>query len=155
MAALTGAVQRQKVEQGAFDQVALPGGDGGGPDTTARRARVLLAAGHLVDDLSALGVPDTGHVSWVEASGAGGRFVTLRRAPIEIGPVLAEALWPNVTAVLASATVPPLVEDRLGLPRATTRVDVGSPFPYERCALLYCASQLPDRRNPNDRRPFV
>jgi ATP-dependent DNA helicase DinG len=75
--------------------------------------------------------------------------VTLRRAPIEIGPVLAETLWPNVTAVLTSATVPPLLEDRLGLPRATTRrLDVGSPFPYRECALLYCASHLPDRRNP-------
>jgi len=148
VAVLNGAVQRQKVEQAAFDG-ATPGGEGGGPDTAARRTRVQLAAGHLVDDLTALQSPDNDHVAWVEASGAGGRFVTLRRAPIEIGPVLAEALWPNVTAVLTSATVPPLVEDRLGLPRASTnRLDVGSPFPYRQNALLYCASQLPDRRSP-------
>jgi ATP-dependent DNA helicase DinG len=149
VAALTGAVQRQKVEQATFDQTEVPGGDGGGPDTAARRTRVLLAAGHLVDDLAALQAPDADHVAWVEAGGAGGRWMTLRRAPIEVGPVLAEALWPNVTAILTSATVPPLVEDNLGLPRATTaRLDVGSPFPYERCALLYCGARLPDRRDP-------
>ncbi len=120
------------------------------PDVTARRTRLLLAASHLVDDLAVLASPDADHVAWVEASGAGGRYVTLRQAPIEVGPVLAETLWPKVTAVLTSATVPPLVEDRLGLPRATTRrLDVGSPFPYRECALLYCASGLPDRRHPD------
>jgi ATP-dependent DNA helicase DinG len=147
--ALSGAVQRQKAEQGTLDQGAGGAAGGDGSDSTARRTRMLLAAGHLVDDLTALQAPDTDHVSWVESSGQGGRFVTLRRAPIEIGPVLAEALWPTVTAVLTSATVPPLVEDRLGLPRATTRrLDVGSPFPYRESALLYCAAHLPDRRNP-------
>ena len=145
--ALSGAVQRQKVEQASFDQAAAPAG--GGPDTGARRTRLVLATGHLVDDLTALGTPDVDHVAWVEASGSGGRYVTLRRAPVEIGPVLAEALWPAVTAVLTSATVPPLVEDRLGLPRGTTRrLDVGSPFPYRESALLYCAAHLPDRRRP-------
>jgi ATP-dependent DNA helicase DinG len=149
VAAVAGAVQRQKAEQGSFDQ-ADSGPGGGGADTSARRTRVLLAAGHLVDDLTALGITDADHVAWVEGSGSGGRTVTLRRAPIEIGPVLAEALWPNVTAVLTSATVPPLVEDRLGLPRSTTRrLDVGSPFPYREAALLYCASHLPDRRQPD------
>jgi ATP-dependent DNA helicase DinG len=147
--ALNAAVQRQKAHQASFDQVPTPAGGGDGTDTAARRTRVLLAAGHLIDDLTALHTPDADHVAWVEASGPGGRFVTLRRAPIEIGPVLAEALWPEVTAVLTSATVPPLIEDRLGLPRATTRrIDVGSPFPYRQCALLYCAAHLPDRRKP-------
>jgi ATP-dependent DNA helicase DinG len=149
--ALSSAVQRQTAYQTSFDQGQAPaGGAGDGTDTAARRTRVLLTAGHLIDDLTALLTPDDDHVAWVEASGPGGRFVTLRRAPIEIGPVLAEALWPHVTAVLTSATVPPLVEDRLGLPRATSRrIDVGSPFPYRQCALLYCAAQLPDRRKPD------
>jgi ATP-dependent DNA helicase DinG len=146
VAALTGVVHHQKAEQVSFDQ---DPGAGDGADVAARRTRALLAAGHLVDDLDALNRPDADHVAWVEASGSGGRFVTLRRAPIEIGPVLADALWPNVTAVLTSATVPPLIEDHLGLPRTTTRhLDVGSPFPYRENALLYCASHLPDRRDP-------
>jgi ATP-dependent DNA helicase DinG len=62
--------------------------------------------------------------------------------------VLAERLWPEVTAVLTSATVPPLATRRLGLPRAgTDELDVGSPFPYQEHALLYCAAGLPDRRS--------
>ena len=145
--ALSAAVQRHQRDQ------PLPGTGGAGADDTAdvsaRRTRVLLAAGHLVDDLTAVGTLDADHVAWVEASGSGGRFLTLRRAPIEVGPVLAEALWPDVTAVLTSATVPPLVEDRLGLPRTTVRLDVGSPFDYRHHAVLYCAAHLPDRRSPD------
>ena len=114
----------------------------------ARRSRVLQAAGHLTDDLHALAAIDTERVAWVEASGPGGRTVTLRLAPVEVGPVLGERLWPRVVGVLTSATVPPLVEASLGLPDETERIDVGSPFPYERNALLYCATALPDRRAP-------
>ena len=81
--------------------------------------------------------------------GAGRSALALRMAPVDVGPVLAGALWPKVTAVLTSATVPPLLEARLGLPvDRTDRLDVGSPFPYETCALLYCALALPDRRSP-------
>jgi ATP-dependent DNA helicase DinG len=151
VAALSGAMMRQKGAQTSFEQIeAAAGGAGDGSDTNARRTRLLLAAGHLVEDLAALNTPDADHVAWVETRGSGGQSLTLRRSPIEIGPVLAEALWPTVTAVLTSATVPPLVEDRLGLPRATTRrLDVGSPFPYRESALLYCASHLPDRRQPD------
>jgi ATP-dependent DNA helicase DinG len=149
--ALNGALMRHKGEQTSFEQIdSAVGGTGNGPDANARRTRLLLATGHLVEDLTALDTPDADYVAWVETRGSGGQSVTLRRSPIEIGPVLAQALWPNVTAVLTSATVPPLVEDRLGLPRATTRrLDVGSPFPYREAALLYCASHLPDRRQPD------
>jgi ATP-dependent DNA helicase DinG len=118
-------------------------------DTGTRRPRALSAAGHLTDDLHALAAMGDDSVAWVEVSGPGGRTLTLRMAPVDIGPVLAERLWPRVTAVLTSATVPPLLELRLGLPgERTDRLDVGSPFPYETSALLYCAAGLPDRRSP-------
>jgi ATP-dependent DNA helicase DinG len=147
--ALSAALLRQKAQQATLDVMASEAGDPG-PETNdgARRTRAVLTAGHLVDDLAALGAPDADHVAWVETSGSGGRNVALRQAPIEIGPVLAEALWPEVTAILTSATVPPLVTEQLGLPRATRVLDVGSPFPYRENALLYCAAHLPDRRNP-------
>ncbi|HXQ59098.1 MAG TPA: ATP-dependent DNA helicase [Acidimicrobiales bacterium] len=150
--ALAAAVGRQKADQSTLGGPLGEGttaGPGEGADLSARRTRILLAAGHLVDDLAAVTTLDADHVAWVEASGSGGRFLTLRRAPIEVGPVLAEVLWPEVTAVLTSATVPPLVEDRLGLPRGTVRLDVGSPFPYRQHAVLYCAAHLPDRRSPD------
>jgi ATP-dependent DNA helicase DinG len=149
VAALSAAVHRHKTEPAMLDTGDNSGTGESESDSGARRTRLLLAAGHLTDDLSALHSPDADHVAWVEASGPGGRFVTLRRAPIEVGPILAEVLWPEVTAVLTSATVPPLIEDRLGLPRRTTdRLDVGSPFPYRQNAVLYCAAHLPDRRQP-------
>jgi len=121
----------------------------GEADEDGRRPRTLLAAGHLLDDLAKLEAAGEDDVAWVEGAGPSGRLPTLRMAPIEIGPVLAERLWPRVTAVLTSATVPPLLEKTLGLPGSTTdRVDVGSPFPFESCALLYCPTDLPDRRSP-------
>ena len=116
---------------------------------TARRNRALVALGHLLEELAVVQALDDDHVAWVEASGPSGRTVSLRAAPVEVGPVLARRLWPEVTAVLTSATVPPQLAEHLGLPPADTdNLDVGSPFPYDRCALLYCARHLPDPRRP-------
>jgi ATP-dependent DNA helicase DinG len=125
------------------------GGPGGGAEQGARRGRALLALGHLVDDVGAIVSAGTDRVAWVEAGGPGGRTPTLRVAPVEVGPLLAQRLWPGVTAVLTSATVPPGLAERLGLPEGhTDHLDVGSPFPYRSCALLYCATHLPDPRRP-------
>lgn len=118
-------------------------------DTGPRRARAVLAASHLAEDLHVLGTLGPESVAWVEGVGPGGRQLALRTAPIEVGQVLAERLWPRVTAVLTSATVPPLLRQRLGLPSdASDALDVGSPFPYAECSLLYCPTDLPDRRRP-------
>jgi ATP-dependent DNA helicase DinG len=121
-------------------------------DEGARRNRALLAVGHLGDDLSRIVLLGDEQVAWVEASGRSGRTPTLRAAPVEVGPLLGQRLWPNVTAVLTSATVPPRLEERLGLPAKTTdHLEVGSPFPFETCALLYCPRHLPDPRRPGAR----
>jgi ATP-dependent DNA helicase DinG len=118
------------------------------PDTSARRQRAVQAASHLTEDVRALATADDDQVCWVESSGPGARQVALRLAPIEVGPVLAELLWPNVTAVLTSATIAPNAQMRLGLPKEKTdRLDVPSPFPYSQHAMLYCATKLPDRRS--------
>ena len=122
--------------------------DAGDP-AAPRRTRALLGTSHLVDDLRSLLDADPDRVAWVEAGGPGGRWRTLRASPVEVGPVLAERLWPAVTAVLTSATVPPRLARHLGLPPGgTDELDVGSPFPYRRQALLYCPQDLPDRRRP-------
>jgi len=73
----------------------------------------------------------------------------LRLSPIDVGPVLAAALWGDITAVLTSATVPPRLVEQVGLEQFTTnQLDVGSPFDYRAHALLYVARHLPDRRAP-------
>jgi len=112
----------------------------------SRRDRVLLAAGHLASDLARLALLGDGEVAWVEDSA---RAPSLRVSPIDVGPVLAERLWGQVTAVLTSATVPIGLAERLGMPSgATDSLDVGSPFDYRTHALLYVARSLPDRRSP-------
>jgi len=134
-----GAGLRRSGEDGA-------GGDGSA-DAGARRARAQVVVGHLLEELGVLGTLDDDHVAWVESQGPGGRTPVLRAAPVEVGPLLARRLWPGVTAVLTSATVPPGLAERLGLPPAATdELDVGSPFPYRQCSLLYCATHLPDPR---------
>jgi ATP-dependent DNA helicase DinG len=119
-------------------------------DLSTRRTRALLAAGHLSVDITTLRATGSDSVAWVEGQGAAGRNPVLRSAPIAVGPLLAERLWPKVIAVLTTATVPLEIETRLGLPPETTdRLDVGSPFPYGDAALLYCPTHLPDRRGPD------
>ena len=119
--------------------------DAGG-DVGGRRARVLAAAGHLGDDLARLAAPGPDDVAWVDGNA---RSPLLRLSPIDVGPALAATLWGSVTAVLTSATLPPRLEERVGMaPGEVDRVDVGSPFDYCTHSLLYVARHLPDRRRP-------
>ncbi len=152
LGALNGALRRAGAENIGLGGGPGGGGLGGGEDEGARRSRALLAVGHLGEELSRIIGLGEEQVAWVEGSGPSGRTPMLRVAPIDVGPLLAQRLWPNVTAVLTSATVPPELERRLGLPAPTTdHLEVGSPFPFETCALLYCAKHLPDPRRPGAR----
>ena len=117
-----------------------------GEGDSARKARALQAADHLAGDLQlAASVPD-GYVAWVEGRTGG---AVLRMVPIDVGGLLASRLWSEVTAVLTSATVPPLLAARVGIERERCdELDVGSPFPHADHAVLYCAAHLPDPRSP-------
>ena len=116
------------------------------PDDDPRRARALQAGGHLASDLGLLRAPADTDVVWVEGPA---HAPCLRMAPVDVGERLAERLWATVPAVLTSATVPPLLPARLGIPRESCEeLDVGSPFAYADQALLYCAAHLPDPRRP-------
>ncbi len=111
-----------------------------------RRDRILLAAGHLAGDLAKLTSLGEDEVAWVDD---GSRSPSLRVSPIDVGPLLSEQLWSEVTGVLTSATVPLGLVARLGLPEGDTdEMDVGSPFDYPHHALLYVAKTIPDRRRP-------
>jgi ATP-dependent DNA helicase DinG len=118
-------------------------GDG---DLETRKTRAVLAATHLQQDLQSLAACGAESVAWVETNG---NFTVLKMTPVEVGPLLAERVWPDVTAILTSATIPSSIGRRLGLPDGKTdSLDVGSPFPYKDRALLYCPRNLPDRRSP-------
>lgn len=125
-----------------------PDGDSG-DDDSARRLRAQQAALHLAGDLDALLEPDDAMVAWAEGAV---HSPSARLAPLDVGEVLSRALWSGQdapTGVLTSATVPPRLVDRVGLPAATTdHLDVGSPFDYPNQALLYCAAHLPPPKDP-------
>ncbi len=116
-----------------------------GPEGGARRARALGSAAHLVGDIVRLARRGEDEVVWVDGTR---RAPVLRLSPIDVGPILAEVLWDEVTAVLTSATVPPRLVERLGLrPDQVDELNVGSPFDYRSHGLLYVARHLPDRRS--------
>lgn len=113
-------------------------------DAVARRNRALQQLTGLTEDLTKATVIPSSSVAWVEGRPGAAR---LRIAPVDVAALLRDSLWDETTAVLCSATIPPKLPDRLGLPPTGTDViDVGSPFAYEDHAVLYCAAHLPDPR---------
>jgi ATP-dependent DNA helicase DinG len=132
---------RPKLDAAAAALRKVPDGD---VDVVARRNRAARQLTGLLEDLTAATVVPTGSVAWVEGRTGAAR---LRVAPIDVSGLLDELLWDQTTAVLCSATIPPKLPERLGMPRAGTDVlDVGSPFDYEANSVLYCAAHLPDPR---------
>ena len=114
-------------------------------EARSRAQRATKAATSLVDDIQqAFDIPAT-HVAWV----VGGRRPELRIAPIDVSNVLAETLWPEVTAILTSATLPTNIDKRLGMHRNDfIQLDLGSPFDYQNNAMLYCPSEMPNPKSP-------
>ncbi len=123
-----------------------------GSDLAGRRSRAQQAAGHLKGDIALVAALPASHVAWVE--GGGGRATlerqaVLRVAAVDVGAILAARLWGQVSAVLTSATIPPGIVRRLGLPAAGTDIlDVGSPFDHRAQGMLYVPAHLPDPRRP-------
>jgi len=118
---------------------------GADDDKDAVKQRVLSQGGHLAADLALLrSLPDT-HVVWIEGPVTN---PSLRMAPIDIAEFLSETLWPERTAILTSATLDNELGTRLGLGAETfDQTDVGSPFDFEKQAMLYCPMHLPDPRH--------
>lgn len=113
-------------------------------DDDPARQRALQALGHMAADLAKVADLGDSDVAWVEGPA---HAPVLKVAPIDVGHILNEKLWGHVTAVVTSATIPPGYATRIGLPDHDA-ADVGSPFPYESQALLYCARHMPDPRQP-------
>lgn len=127
----------------------------GGADK-GRVMRLQQALGHLQKDLDYLAGVGAGDVAWVEGSDWN---PALRVAPVDVGASLRARLWAPLssqesaeapTAVMTSATIPPRLGERLGLPDGSyDQLDVGSPYAYDEQALLYCPLHLPDPRDPD------
>jgi ATP-dependent DNA helicase DinG len=127
-----------------------PGAEAGAADAgpQARRSRAQKAAAHLLEDVNEILELPASQIAWVEGPDQG---PVLRVAPIDVGEVLLERLWKREdapTAVMTSATIPPRLGQRLGLPSGSyDELNVGSPFCYPDQALLYCPVHLPDPRD--------
>ncbi|HKZ28970.1 MAG TPA: ATP-dependent DNA helicase [Acidimicrobiia bacterium] len=127
------------------------------PGSLGARARVLRLGGHLAGDIAMALSPPEGHVAWVEGEGI---RPSLRLAPVEVGPLLAEHLLSVRPVVLTSATLSVggslrPVATRLGFeaegdqPLGYRSVRVGSPFDYDAQACIYVAARLPEPRSPD------
>lgn len=120
--------------------------DDGPTDTVARKSRAVQLTLALQGDLAATVDSRDGMVSWVEGPEANPR---LRVAPLDVAQVLRQGLWDRSPTVLTSATLPAGIAAGLGLEVGNhDEIDVGSPFDYAHHGLLYCASHLPDPRQP-------
>ncbi len=156
-----GLIEAVAVCRGRLSEASAEVRESSGDETRRRMALRLLDA--LINDLDGATDPDNDDAVWVE--GVANNPVW-RTAPVDVGLALQERLWRRTPAVLTSATVPVNLADRLGLPddepddnevsdadmlgaNGHDRIDVGSPFDYRRCGLLYCAKHLPP---PNDSR---
>ncbi|MGC8499013.1 MAG: ATP-dependent DNA helicase [Acidimicrobiales bacterium] len=110
-------------------------------------ARFRRAAGPLTQllvDLRRLVAPGDGDVAYLTERE---RDVTVDLAVVDPGPLLAGTLWPGVTGVLVSATIPDGLPRAVGLP-ACEVVRIASPFDYRHHALLYVPPDLPARTEP-------
>ena len=116
--------------------------------TAEVQQRVLRAAqltGRLIEAIDVAVAVTDGWVPFVSGTPEQPR---LEIAPLDVAPILREAVWSKRTAILASATIPPALTASVGLPADVVQLDVGSPFDYAHHALLYCARHLPDPRTP-------
>lgn len=112
-----------------------------------KRLRSQSLCTRFVSDLDLALTNRAGYVAYV--SGTSERC-SLEMRPLNVGPTLNQSVWSQRTAILTSATIPVNLPDRIGLPSEGFDVHwVTSPFDYERNALLYCASHLPDPASGN------
>jgi len=96
---------------------------------------------------------DPNIVFWIERRRLGRekQYVSLQATPIDVGPVLREALWSKLdTAILTSATLAvgggfDYIRSRLGVDHARDAV-LASHYDYQNQALFYVPPDLPDPR---------
>jgi ATP-dependent DNA helicase DinG len=112
-------------------------------DAAAKALRARQGVTSLLDDIDYVRWPIDDEVLWVDGPTSN---PSLRSTPVAVDKILAEKLWAKRPGILTSATLSPQISSLLGLPKKTPTLDVGSPFNYEKNALLYCPTDLPDPR---------
>ena len=100
----------------------------------------------------AAGPNDEPYANWMSVAPPRDYF-ELKSAPLEIGEVIAKALWSKRTCVLTSATLTvdgsfDYLRGELGLGDDCLEAALGSPFDFERQAVLYLPADLPEPSDP-------
>ena len=114
-----------------------------------------LEMGGMLDAFLAQALPD--HVYWIEREGRR-RQPVLHSAPVEVAPILREALFgqiPSVTLTSATLAVGGQLDyfrDRLGAGADCATLCLGSPFDHARQMRLHVAENAPD---PKDKDAFA
>ena len=114
-----------------------------------------LEMGGMLDAFLAQSLPD--HVYWIEREGRR-RQPVLHSAPIEVAPILGDALFGQIpTVVMTSATLAvggrlDYFRDRLGAGADCATLCLGSPFDHARQMRLHVAENAPD---PKDKEAFA
>jgi predicted DnaQ family exonuclease/DinG family helicase len=117
---------------------------------------LMMEAADIQDNLNRLrdqlgviiGTGDEQSIHWIARDPAKGN-ITLHAAPLEVSTTLAELLFSRKECVvLTSATLSTqgtfdYVRQRLGFPEDTTELLVGSPFDYQKAALLIIPEDMP------------
>ena len=114
-------------------------------DAEARKLRALGPAIHLANDLERVNnVKDTELLYLARRD----REIDVEISLVDVGPRLRTDLWPNVTGILTSATIPDTLAKSLGLDGVVTE-HVASPFNYAENGLLYVPDHFPERNDPS------
>jgi ATP-dependent DNA helicase DinG len=104
------------------------------------------------------------HVYWVERSGKAHKTITLNAAPVDVADFLRRRLFESDTSIImTSATLAINSKSQSGLNYFTKRVgaetaeklQVGTPFDYERQMKLFVAKKMPDPREAGYRDALV
>jgi ATP-dependent DNA helicase DinG len=109
--------------------------------------RAIMAHGpalHLANDVARLRDAGPDELLWLERRD---REVAIQLSLVDLGPRLCEELWPSVTAVLTSATIPSSLSHTLGIAGECDERRVASPFDYRSHAVLYVPAHLPARND--------
>ncbi len=127
---------------GLQDAMKPSGSDSGGE---VKRIRANQAVTHLLGDLDRIQKLGADELIWISREG---NEAIINLSLITVGELLRDSLWPSITAIFTSATIPDTLAKNLGLPADNTdKLTVSSPFNYPENSLLYVAKHLPDRKD--------
>ena len=145
---LSQAMQRLLQLQRFLESTEIPAADDIGA--------LAMESGNVQDNLSELrshlgailGPHDDSSIHWIARDRTKGE-ITFHSAPLEVGTTLAKELFDSKdSVVLTSATLSTrntfdYVRERLGIPEDSEELLVGSPFDYQKAALLLIPEDMP------------